>query len=186
MPGPRVDPYLRRRSSGICSARLARVDDPALRGSVITYMTTERRPEASVRKPGGGPLRALVVEDSRVVRQGLIRLLSSVKNVQVVAEAETVSQALDRIVDLRPDVVTLDVRLAEGTGFDVLRGLRVLDPKPCVLVTTNLADPQTRRECLALGADYFFDKSRELAELRKTVARLAGRRDPSGEGASSA
>jgi DNA-binding NarL/FixJ family response regulator len=142
---------------------------------VIIDMGSEQRPAASAQEPGSGGVRALVVEDSVLVRRGMIRLLSSVKNVRVIAEAETAAQALDRVVDLQPDIVILDVRLAEGTGFDVLRGMRTLSARPCVIVTSNHVDVQTRRECLALGADFFFDKSRELAELRIAVASLADR-----------
>jgi DNA-binding NarL/FixJ family response regulator len=118
-------------------------------------------------------LLVLVVEDSKIVRERLIRLLSTVPNVRVVGEATTVREAVDKIGEFAPDVVTLDLRLEDGTGIEVLRAVVGTDARPCMAVLSNYGDEQSRRECLALGADYFFDKSLELTDLRELLAELA-------------
>ena len=118
-------------------------------------------------------LLVVVVEDSTIVRERLIRLLTAVDHVRVVAEAVTAEDAIEKITELQPDLVALDLRLERGTGLDVLRALEKMDRKPCVAVLTNYGDAQSRRECLALGADYFFDKSLELADLKAVLTQLA-------------
>lgn len=118
-------------------------------------------------------LLVVVVEDSTIVRERLIRLLTAVDNVKVVAEAATAEVAIQKIAELQPHLVTLDLRLEGGTGFDVLRALERMDRKPCVAVLTNYGDAQSRRECLALGADFFFDKSLELGDLKTVLTHLA-------------
>ena|ERR1051326_5731261 len=134
--------------------------------------STDLSPEDS-RSESWSELLVVVVEDSTIVRERLIRLLTSVANVRVVGEAATASDAIRTIAELQPDVVTLDLRLEQGSGLEVLRALGGISPKPCVAVLTNYGDAQSRRECLSLGADYFFDKSLELADLKSVLTQLA-------------
>src|SRR4051812_7125908 len=84
--------------------------------------STELSPEDS-RAESWSELLVVVVEDSTIVRERLIRLLTSIPNVRVVGEAATVSDAIRTVGELRPDVVTLDLRLENGSGLDVLRAL---------------------------------------------------------------
>src|ERR1044071_4493135 len=66
-----------------------------------TSMTPETTPES------WSELRVIVVEDSTIVRERLIRLLTALANVRIVAEATTAAEAIDRITELQPDFVTL-------------------------------------------------------------------------------
>jgi DNA-binding NarL/FixJ family response regulator len=118
-------------------------------------------------------LLVLVVEDSKIVRERLIRLLSVVPNLRIVAEATSAREAIAKIGEVAPDVVTLDLRLENGSGLDVLRALDGVQPRPRIAVLSNYGDQHSRRECLALGADYFFDKSLELTDLRALLTGLA-------------
>src|SRR5262245_47153744 len=77
-------------------------------------------------------LQVLVVEDSPIVRERLIRLLSVVPNLRIVSEAATADEAIRKITDLCPDVVTLDLRLGKGSGLDVLRALAGFEQRPRV------------------------------------------------------
>src|ERR1051326_3855290 len=112
--------------------------------------STDLSPEDS-RSESWSELLVVVVEDSTIVRERLIRLLTSVAHVRVVGEAATASDAIRTIAELQPDVVTLDLRLEQGSGLEVLRALGGISPKPCVAVLTNYGDAQSRRECLSLG-----------------------------------
>jgi DNA-binding NarL/FixJ family response regulator len=118
-------------------------------------------------------LSVLVVEDSGIVRERLVRLLSAVPNLRVVGEAATATDAIEKIGQFRPDVVTLDLRLEQGTGLDVLRAVEAFDRRPCIAVLTNYGDQRSRSACFSLGADYVFDKSLELADLKTTLTALA-------------
>ncbi|MBI4420919.1 MAG: response regulator transcription factor [Gemmatimonadetes bacterium] len=121
----------------------------------------------------GRALTVFVVDDSSLVRERLVRMITGLDNVTVVGHADTAAGAIWRIVDQKPDVVTLDLRLSASSGFEVLRAIGRLSQKPRVAVVTNYADAQTRRQCLELGADFFFDKSHELAGLQDALERLA-------------
>jgi DNA-binding NarL/FixJ family response regulator len=68
--------------------------------------------------------------------------------------------------------VILDIRMPEGTGIDVLEGMRREKLTPITIVLTNFTFPQYRRKCLQLGARYFFDKSAEFAEAREALSEL--------------
>ena len=124
-------------------------------------------------KPPVSELLVLVVEDSGIVRERLIRLLSTVPNLRIVAEATNAAAAIAKIAEHAPDVVTLDLRLEKSSGLDVLRAVEDSARRPCMAVLTNYGDSQSRRECMALGADFFFDKSLELANLREILIELA-------------
>lgn len=121
-------------------------------------------------------MRVMVVEDSAHVRERLVGLLREVPGVDVVGEAGDAEQAIDMAAALRPDLVTLDLELASGSGFSVLRSTRASVPPPVVVILSNHASQSLRRRCLGAGADYFFDKSLEFDALTDTVAGLVAAR----------
>jgi DNA-binding NarL/FixJ family response regulator len=121
------------------------------------------------------PLRVFLVEDSAVIRERLAETISSLENVEVVGHAETEAVAISALQAEPCDVVVLDLQLREGHGFNVLKALRSKrNPRRIVvLILTNHATPQYRARSIALGADYFFDKSREYDRLCETLVDLA-------------
>jgi DNA-binding NarL/FixJ family response regulator len=110
-----------------------------------------------------------IVDDSPMIRTSLRDLLADIDGVQIVGEAETVVEAIDGILQLRPRCVVLDFRLKGGTGVDVLRAVHPVAPDIGFIVLTNHATPQYRRLCLGAGAKWFFDKSTELAKIKGAV-----------------
>jgi two-component system LytT family response regulator len=78
-------------------------------------------------------MRALIVDDERLARKELINLLSHHENVEIVGEAINVEDAKEKIRNLNPDVVFLDIQMPEKTGFDLLEEL---DNVPNVIFTT--------------------------------------------------
>ena len=65
-------------------------------------------------------MKAMVVEDSRLARDGLIRMLSVYDNIDVIGAAETVSEALAIIDECQPEVIFLDIHMPEQNGFELL------------------------------------------------------------------
>jgi DNA-binding NarL/FixJ family response regulator len=108
---------------------------------------------------------ALMVEDSPLVRQRLIPLLAAFSGVQVVATAESETQALDWLRHNRCDLVLLDLRLRGGSGISLLDRLGLDGQGPLRVVLTNGVSAAVRRRCEALGATAVFDKSIQLDEL---------------------
>jgi len=122
-------------------------------------------------KPGA--LRVFLVEDSPMIRERLVSLLTPVPGTELVGIADRSDEAVSEIVKLRPHAVVLDLNLAHGTGVDVLRALQGAAPEIEVYVLTNFAIPQYRRLCMHLGARGFYDKSTEFEKVRDVIAERA-------------
>lgn len=82
------------------------------------------------------PIRVLVVDDSMMFRNMLVKGLDSDPNIQVVAQAEDAYEARDAIIKYRPDVMTLDVELPRMSGIDFLRQLMPQYPLPVVMISS--------------------------------------------------
>ncbi len=117
-------------------------------------------------------MRVFLVDDSLAIRQRLAKMLSSLKGVQIIGEAQGASDATPSILRLRPDVVILDLQLLNGTGFDVLESIKKEKSAPAVIVLTNFPYPQYRKKCLDAGADFFFDKSTEFHNIPRVFKQL--------------
>jgi len=119
--------------------------------------------------------RVFLVEDSAPVRQRLAALLDTIEGVDTVGSAATAQDAESAILAERPDAVLLDIRLAQGSGFDVLRSLRQQAPQIEVYMLSNFAAPAYRQLAASLGAHGFFDKTTEIDSMRRTIAERAAR-----------
>lgn len=107
----------------------------------------------------------VIVEDSEIVVDGLWRMLASLPGARIVGTARREEEAVGIITDLRPDVVTLDMGLASGSGLGVLKRIRALGCGARVLVLTHNVDEAYRQACLEAGADGFYDKGGGLSAL---------------------
>jgi DNA-binding NarL/FixJ family response regulator len=124
---------------------------------------------------------AFIVEDSVTMRSRLTAAFEEVPGVRVVGEGDRKDAALFAIERVRPDLVVVDLRLAEGSGLTLIEDLKRLDPAPIVAVLTNYPYVQYRDRCLELGADYFFDKAAGLDALLGIARRMV--RDAKRQGA---
>ncbi len=110
-------------------------------------------------------MRVLIADDSAVVVERLVTLLSELEAVEIVGAAQTSDEATERIRQLQPDVVILDIRMPGGSGIEVLEAVKQSTPAPIVMMLTNFPYPQYREKCLRAGADFFFDKSTEFDQM---------------------
>ncbi len=116
-------------------------------------------------------MKVLIADDSIVVRDRLVTLLTELHGVEVVGQAKDAVEARNLAEELRPDVAIVDVRMPKGSGADVVRDIKKLNPTPKVIVLTNYPHPENRKKCIERGADYFFDKS---TEFKKVMSVLRG------------
>ena len=128
------------------------------------------------------PLHVFLVEDSPIIRERLTESLSTPGRIEVVGHADTEHGAVAALRRGSWDVLVLDLQLKQGTGLGVLRALGAGKPEGAkVIVLTNYAIPQFRDRSVALGADYFFDKTREYYRVKSVLEELAmaraGRRE---------
>ena len=87
-------------------------------------------------------LRILLVDDHEVVRDGVKALINGSDGLIVVAEAGSVREAIDQAMRTKPDVVVMDVRLADGSGIEATREIRAHLEKTQVLMLTSFADDE--------------------------------------------
>lgn len=113
-------------------------------------------------------LDVLILEDSRLLRELLVDVLSSIDDIAVVAQAEEQETGL-RLTEMhQPHLVIVDLELAGGSGIgflDALRKDRGRYGDPRAVVFTNHGSSVLRRRCENLGIDGFFDKSYQLDDL---------------------
>jgi two-component system, LytTR family, response regulator len=115
-------------------------------------------------------MRALIVDDERIARQELLRLLTAHPEIDVAGEARTGEEALELIERLEPDVVFLDVRMPGMSGFDLLLNL---DSVPQVIFTTAY-DEYALKAFEVNALDYLL-KPVAPARLAAAVAKLRPR-----------
>ena len=100
----------------------------------------------------------LLVDDHDLVRQGLARAFERAADFEVIGQAETVQQALSMWAALRPDVVVTDLQLPDGTGLDVVQGVRQDSATAgLVVLTMHTGDPQIFA-AIEAGASAFLGK----------------------------
>lgn len=112
-------------------------------------------------------IRTYIIEDSAVIRENLIATLEELAPVQVVGSSGDQFSALQWIEapGNEVDLVIVDLFLSDGSGIGVLRAAPKLPRRPRLVVLSNFATPETRRLCLALGAEAVFDKSHDIDAL---------------------
>ncbi len=132
-------------------------------------------------KPSNGKIRVFLLDDHEVVRRGVIELLESAGDIEVIGEAATVAQALARVPALRPDVAVLDVQLPDGDGISVCAELRAKLPDLACLMLTSYADDNAVVDAIVAGASGFVLKQiqgNDLVAAVRTVAAGGSLLDP--------
>jgi DNA-binding NarL/FixJ family response regulator len=117
----------------------------------------------------GRAVRVTLVEDHHLVREGL-RLVLAARGIEVVGESPTADGVFDQIARVRPDVVLLDLSLADSDGITVLRELRARAPEVAVIVLTMHRDPETVRQALRAGAAGYVVKGAHSSDLYDAIA----------------
>jgi DNA-binding NarL/FixJ family response regulator len=123
-------------------------------------------------------VRILLVDDHPIVRQGLRTLLQGRGDWEVVGEASDGVEALEKIDDLRPDVVVLDVTMPRMNGLEACRVIQQKHKNagPEVLFVTQYDSPQMMREALDAGARGYVVKSNAARDLLEAVESVSHHR----------
>jgi two-component system, NarL family, response regulator DevR len=111
-----------------------------------------------------------LVEDSQPVRDRLKELLALDGGTRIVGESDNAAAAIDGIPVASPDFVVLDYQLPDGSGLDVLRGVRHAVPRTRFIVLTNHASDELRDAFVQAGALCLLDKSYEFGRLAGVIA----------------
>jgi len=120
----------------------------------------------------GRKIRVLIVDDSDNIRSMLVRLCAGLPKLEVVGEAKDGLEALEAIQKLKPDVVTLDIRMPKLNGLQVLKSLREGESKPIIIMLTGVTEEIYRQKCFEFGAKHVFAKGTELDEIVRVLRAL--------------
>lgn len=117
-------------------------------------------------------MKVFLVEDAPLLRERLQEMLAAIPGVQTVGYADGAELAVEGVIATGAEAVVLDIQLAQGSGFDVLRELKRRAPQVAVFVLTNFPNDAYRRAAERLGARGFFDKSHDIELLRDEIGKL--------------
>ena len=121
----------------------------------------------------GRVIRVFLLDDHEVVRRGLRELLESEGDIEVVGESGSAQEATARIPALRPNVAVLDARLPDGSGIDVCRDVRSVDPSIHGLILTSYEDDEALFAAIMAGAAGYVLKQIKGTDLVDGVRRVA-------------
>lgn len=119
-------------------------------------------------------VRVYLLDDHEIVRRGLRELLELESDIEIVGESGSAEEAERRIPALRPDVAILDARLPDGSGIEVCRHVRAVDPSIAGLILTSFDDERALTAAVLAGAAGYLLKDihgADLVEVIRSVAR---------------
>ena len=114
-------------------------------------------------------IRVLIVDDHAVVREGLRSFLELQDGIEVVGEAADGLEAVSRAVELRPDVVLMDLVMPGGGGIDAMRALHTNVPGTHVIVLTSFLDDERLLPAIRAGAAGYMLKNVAPADLATAI-----------------
>lgn len=117
----------------------------------------------------GRRITVLLVDDHRLVREGVLEILSAEDDLLVIGEAADSGEALARIGELRPDVVLLDVEIPGGHAAETVARMRTLSPASRIIILSMYDGPQLLRQLISVGICGYLLKSVDRHELVAAV-----------------
>ncbi|ARF56886.1 response regulator [Streptomyces gilvosporeus] len=118
------------------------------------------------------PIRVLIADDQRVVREGLTLVLGLLPDVDVVGAASDGAEAVALAEDLHPDIVLMDLRMPRCDGVEATRLLHERAPGTRVVVLTTYSDDRSVIDALRAGARGYLTKDTGGAEIRQALRRV--------------
>jgi len=118
------------------------------------------------------PMKVLLVEDSVLIRNALMEMLVDSEDLSIDGIASTQKTAIELLNEHHFDMILIDIELAEGNGFEVIRHTQKENypyPAPVAVMLTNHAYPQYRSLAKNLGVKHFFDKSMDFDLAIETI-----------------
>ena len=119
------------------------------------------------------PIRVLIVDDHKIIRDGLRDLISSREGMSVVADADSSAEAIEAMKRHQPTLVVLDLDLGSGSGLDLIPELQQVDQNIAIVILTGLRDVSRRDRAIELGARGVVLKEEGATELLNAIEKVS-------------
>jgi DNA-binding NarL/FixJ family response regulator len=118
------------------------------------------------------PIRTVVVDDSPIVLRSIGWFLERQAGLQLIGTATNGYAAVQRVLELRPDLVLMDLQLPGINGLEATRQIKARSHPPAVILVTADDTPGCRAAARAVGTDAFVDKQHLFSQLRPAIRKL--------------
>ena len=118
-------------------------------------------------------IRVLIADDHAVVRAGLANILSAEANISVVGEARDGLEAINKALELKPDIILMDIFMPHCTGLEAMASIRQQLPDTKVIILTISDRKEDLLQALNLGAQGYLHKSATIASVVEAVRTAA-------------
>lgn len=119
------------------------------------------------------PIQLLLADDHRLFREGLVALFNSMSGLEVLGQAATGEEAVQKAIDLQPDVVLMDIQMAGLNGIEATRRIVQANPHIGVIMVTMFEDNDSIFAAMRAGARGYVLKGADQAEIWRTIEAVA-------------
>ena len=114
-------------------------------------------------------MKVFIVEDSAVMAERILEKVLSIKGVDVVGISDNEEDAFINIKSSYPDFLIIDIKLKSGDGINLLKRVKEKIPGTIIAILTSYFMPEFIDKCMAIGADYFFDKAKDFDKIENVL-----------------
>jgi len=116
-------------------------------------------------------MKVFIADDSAIVRERVISILSDLDDIEIIGEAQNADEAVENVLKLKPDVVIMDIRMP-GSGISALQKIKNRKDAPITIMFTNYPYEQYKKKCMEIGAEYFFSKSEGIVKIIEVLNQM--------------
>lgn len=117
-------------------------------------------------------MKVFIADDSDILRQRLKRFIMRVPDIQICGEAAGISEAIQLINRLTPDIVILDIQFSDGLGFEIYDQVVTDSYRPFTLILTNYPTDRYRQMCRDRKIEHFLDKTTDFEKIKRVLSSL--------------
>lgn len=126
---------------------------------------------------GNGTIKIVITDDHQLFRESLYMVLQNLPGMQVVGEAENGREALEKVMELNPDVITMDIRMPVLDGIQATLQIKKIHPHAIVIALSNNSEDHYRNEMISAGASDYLLKSDNTTKLEESIRYAFSRKE---------